>query len=105
MARVSTLKRQAAAPKKQDLQKSTKAAVTSSKSEKPTKAKGIDAVQKSPVRPLKRNGLKEEILALGGDDEDYELLKDLDSDVDSPGPSSSKNDASVVFHLSKFRIS
>lgn len=36
--------------------------------------------------------LKAEILALGGDEADFELVKDVDSDVDSAGEGSRKAD-------------
>ncbi len=57
---------------------------------------------KKPTKPSVEDsseGLKAEILALGGDEEDYELVKDIDSDVElQAGPSSSKKDVRTNFN-------
>ena len=56
--------------------------------------KGKSAARNGPV-----HSLSEAIKALGGDDEDLELLKDVDSDAEPSTSSSSKKDVSFQFRF------
>ena len=59
------------------------------------KNKKIDRRQKNPDEGANMHDLrKEDVLALGGDEEDYDLLKNLDSDEDVVGKSSRQPDVS-----------
>lgn len=92
MARVKTAKQAAVKQKSKttvskEVSTSSKKDGTKEKAKKPTKS-GDDST----------NELKAEILALGGDEEDYELVKDVDSDIEpQAGPSSSKADVRTNF--------
>lgn len=101
MARTETAKKKATNPKTRTVQFSSKSEVKGKKTPVPASpnVKGKDfgkskSKGKAPARTAARDGLKEAIIALGGDEEDLELLKDVDSDVDLSAPSSSKKDVS-----------
>ncbi len=97
MARVKTAKQAAVAQKSKTSTSNSKGKPAASKDEKPK-----DENVKKPTKPSVEDsseGLKAEILALGGDEEDYELVKDIDSDVElQAGPSSSKKDVRTNFN-------
>lgn len=100
MARIETAKKKATNPKSRTAQTSSKSEAKGKKSPKApvsSNAKGKDfgkSKGKAPAREADGDGLKEAIFALGGDEEDLELLKDVDSEVDLSTPSSSKKDVS-----------
>lgn len=106
MARLQTAKKATHAPSQQkqkqqqqqqpnDAKKKNGSPKKQPHPQEPVKAKG-----KAPAKPGKEiNSFKEAVLALGGDDEDYELLKDVDSDGEVPAAGSSKNDVSVLTYL------
>lgn len=95
MARVKTAKQAAVAHKSKATSSNEPSKKGDSKGKaKQTKSGGED----SSNAPQDSEGLKAEILALGGDEEDYELVKDVDSDIEpQAGPSSSKADVRINF--------
>ena len=103
MARVQSTKKNAAIPQK------TKAGKHGSESKTKVAFAGAGKAEPTPASPSKSKskskgkgkgkesvGLKDAVLALGGDEDDLELLKDVDSDLEGAGPSSSKgNDVRI----------
>ncbi|KAL5489969.1 MAK21 [Sanghuangporus weigelae] len=101
MARVQTAKKASHGPLKQSLKLPEKDSKPKKSGEKETKSKKPKG--KSPVKANQQNdGLRDEIIALGGDEEDYELLKDVNSDEDVMATGSSKKDATLSNDVEKF---
>ena len=108
MARIESAKKKAANPKKQHAESASKHQEKGEKPKEPVSQsrrgkesgkakaaeKGKSAARNGPV-----NSLSEAIKALGGDDEDLELLKDVDSDAEPTTSSSTKRDVSFQFRL------
>lgn len=74
---------------------STSTAKQKNKKEKPVANKKVPNTEVDPKRKTSASGnndLRSEILALGGDEEDYDILKDVDSDVDASESGVEKKD-------------
>lgn len=101
MGRVKTAKQAAVAHKSKAVfpeKEESKKAESKAKQSKSGEKSSSNGAQAS-------DGLKAEILALGGDEEDYELVKDVDSDIEpQAGPSSTKADVRTKFCLTATRI-
>ncbi|KAL5529557.1 hypothetical protein ACEPAG_5542 [Sanghuangporus baumii] len=101
MARVQTAKKASHGPSRQSVKLPKKDSKLKESGEKETKSK--KPKEKSPVKANKQNdGLRDEIIALGGDEEDIELLKDLNADEDVMATGSSKKDATLSNDVEKF---
>ncbi|OCB86684.1 CBF-domain-containing protein [Sanghuangporus baumii] len=101
MARVQTAKGTSHGPLKQSVKYPKKDSKPKKSGEK-EEAKSNKSKGKSLARPDKRNdSLRDEIIALGGDEEDYELLKDFDSDEDVIATGSNKKDATLSKDVGK----
>ena len=73
---------------------------TQNAKQKSAKTKGKANVSVEPSQGIDK--FREEILALGGDEEDYELLKDLDSEAEAGIEHKSNEDVSVETALGLF---
>ena len=98
MARVQTAKKASHALSKKYVSQPPKDAKpkTSDKKEAKSKKSKGKSHEKSGEQ---RDSLRDEIIELGGDDEDYELLKDIHSDEELVTADSGKKDVSILIFV------
>lgn len=104
MARLQTAKKATHAPSQPKQKSQSQPTDVKEKNKSPKKQpqpqESGKAKGKAPAKSGKdTDSFKEAVLALGGDVEDYDLLKNVDSDAETPTAGSSKNDVSTPTYL------